>query len=142
MEHKMTDNEIIKALECCSSDDANCDDCPANKYCTNDDFCLTGAILDLIKRQKAEIERLKTAESFERNVTKLFDRYKTHIKAEAVKEFAERYERYLLSQLTSASLDKKEWIPDLFFCKNFILIIPYLPRVTFSSFGSLMFGIL
>lgn len=28
----------------------------------------------------------------------------------AVKEFAERYERYLLSQLTTAPLDKKEWI--------------------------------
>lgn len=38
-------------------------------------------------------------------------------KSEAVKEFAERYERYLLSQLTTAPLDKKEWIN---FCLEYL----------------------
>lgn len=81
----MTDNEIIKALECCSSDDANCDDCPANKYCTNDDFCLTGAILDLIKRQQAEIERLKRY-----NTDVAYKHYN-----DGIKEFAERLKKRL-----------------------------------------------
>ena len=51
----MTDNEIIKALECCKKDD--CDNCPndfGNCYAN-----LSGYALDLINRQKAEIERLR-----------------------------------------------------------------------------------
>ncbi len=50
----MTDNEIIKALECCKKDD--CDNCPndfGNCYAN-----LSGYSLDLINRQQAEIERL------------------------------------------------------------------------------------
>lgn len=53
----MTDNEIIKALGCCIN--GHCDDnCPfveTRESCHN----LDSLILDLIKRQKAEIERLK-----------------------------------------------------------------------------------
>ena len=29
----MTDNEIIKALECCSKDDIDCEKCSAKQYC-------------------------------------------------------------------------------------------------------------
>lgn len=43
----MTDNEIIKALECCSENQ--------HRYCRRE--CMKEA-LDLINRQKAEIERL------------------------------------------------------------------------------------
>ena len=53
----MTDNEIIKALECCIEDE-DCSHCPSTKempYCSND--IMAGA-LNLIKRQQAEIERL------------------------------------------------------------------------------------
>ena len=58
----MTDNEIIKALECCAKgghcsgccpyddDDVDCNNCTSR---------LTSDALDLINRQKAEIERLK-----------------------------------------------------------------------------------
>ena len=59
----MTDNEIIKALECCT-DDSNgvtrCERCP---YQTTDlDYCIDDLLeqaLDLINRQQAEIERLQ-----------------------------------------------------------------------------------
>lgn len=56
----MTDNEIIKALECCShrNEDLPCDGCPAYniaQMCMED---LMSDALDLINRQKAEIERL------------------------------------------------------------------------------------
>ena len=55
----MTDNEIIKALECCKpKQNRNCGDCPAydlGNFCAAE---LKEKALDLISRQKAEIERL------------------------------------------------------------------------------------
>lgn len=53
----MTDNEIIKALEYCVSVNS-CDDCkkPTPRICTTFE---TKDFLDLINRQKAEIERLQ-----------------------------------------------------------------------------------
>ena len=50
----MTDNEIIKAMVCCSNDD--CENCPndfGNCYAN-----LNKEALNLINRQKAEIERI------------------------------------------------------------------------------------
>ena len=52
----MTDNEIIKALECCISCE-NCDICPQHSTeCVSD---LLKLAYDLITCQQAEIERLK-----------------------------------------------------------------------------------
>ena len=55
----MTDEEIIKALECCTTKGAKCSDCPAYKKVDRSDCkkYFRGAI-DLINSQKAEIERL------------------------------------------------------------------------------------
>ena len=82
----MTDNDIIKALECCGAGWDGCEPCP---LCNYDGDCLesiVGDILNLITRQKAEIERLKaTVDSFT-DIGKLY----SEIKAEAIKEFAER----------------------------------------------------
>lgn len=78
----MTDEQIIKALECCATDDGDdCSQCPygnivykpGNGGCVN--RCRKDA-LDLINRQKAKNER-------EIN----------QIKSEAIKEFAERLKR-------------------------------------------------
>ena len=87
----MTDNEIIKALKCCTGYD--CENCEALKYC---DYmqpgALAGAALDLINRQKAEIERLQ------KNIDGLNIFTKNHIKVirlQAIKEFAERLENNL-----------------------------------------------
>ena len=108
----MTDNEIIKALECCVDwcGNVSCWDCPLkNTGCIH--FDKLKETLDLINRQKAENERLKSlmpekrcdnciheekslqaspcCECFNyrnfapKNFLKL-------IKAEAIKEFAER----------------------------------------------------
>lgn len=70
----MTDEQIIKALECCKNRNIDgdsrpkCYDCPLHSYChitvvdTQEGRTLLFAnALDLINRQKAEIERLKTA---------------------------------------------------------------------------------
>lgn len=64
-ERKFTDEEVIRALECCSADNA-CDDCPiggrrfrigGEQVCNPTE--LMTAVLDLINRQRAEIEGLK-----------------------------------------------------------------------------------
>ena len=54
----MTDNEIIKALECCTTKGAKCSDCPAFKKVDRSDCkkYFRGAI-DLINSQKADTER-------------------------------------------------------------------------------------
>ena len=103
----MTDNEIIKALECCSMGSyPACRDCPyhddyVNRGCINK---RNADIKDLINRQKAEIERLgreNTALMNDSNikaanlewVEKLMsatDKEITEAKAEAIKEFAEK----------------------------------------------------
>ena len=57
----MTDNEIRKALECVIGNDVNCSECTYQKVLPFPScrmMCAKNA-LDLIKRQKGEIERLK-----------------------------------------------------------------------------------
>ena len=89
----MTDNEIIKALKCCS--DSNCHECPI-EGCTDDIF---GNALDLINRQKAENDSLKV--DLAKCSIRLDNLYKTadEIKSEAIKEFAERLKKrfYLIA---------------------------------------------
>ena len=97
----MTDNEIIKALECCANaTHKDCKNCPL--------FVVDGCVktmstnaLDLINRQQAEIERLKECPKciyeYDGNTTEYCiqgpcSNFKTveQIKSEAIKEFADR----------------------------------------------------
>ena len=59
---KLSDNEIKKALECCSSSTGAeaCRGCPFNEkdICDNEDEAPQKYALDLINRLEAEIERL------------------------------------------------------------------------------------
>ena len=88
----MTDNDIIKALECVVSGDVYCIDC---KYHTDlIPRCKRQAAkdaIDIINRQKAEIERL-TARNFELSEKgeKVCIAYK-NAKAEAIKGVAHGY---------------------------------------------------
>ena len=99
----MTDNEIIKALECCRANN-RCDTCPrlGMNCCMN---LLMRNALALINRQKAEIERLENeiaeANSIERKNelqaleenkenAKLFLQTIQHARSEAIKEFVHR----------------------------------------------------
>ena len=97
----MTDNEIIKALECCCANN-NCDGCPLD-YLTFSSECASKLAinsLDLINRQKAEIERLENeyrwldqeSSILAADVTELSNQLKT-AKAGAYKEFAERLKK-------------------------------------------------
>ena len=116
----MNDNDIIKAIEHCLSR-AECYDCPGNPHIGNYGYCTDNLLrnaLDLINRQKAEIERLKaenkTAQTerdqwyaeyhsvkfdlkqskmYENSAHKLAEDYIAKFRtarAEAIKEFAER----------------------------------------------------
>lgn len=103
----MTDNEIIKALECCVLK-KGCGECPANPHIRNYGFCTASLIkgaYDLINRQNAEIERLNGCVKSEDEVRKIMKSQMTSVireitneqidfavnlsKAEAIKDFAE-----------------------------------------------------
>ena len=110
-EHKYTDEEVIKALECCCSTSVvNCNKCTYAKPAI-DDYCaniLMRDALDLINRQKAETAALTSAvDNSTKEFLKLHDAYQDQkaeierlkngwradvilteqAKAEAIKEF-------------------------------------------------------
>ena len=85
----MNDEEIIKALECCTEDE-DCAHCPSIKempYCSND--IMVGA-LNLINRQQAEIERLKNEIQTTKDAYTMLQTKNEIIKSEAIKEFEDR----------------------------------------------------
>lgn len=89
---KLTDNEIVKALECCIIDHL-CNKCPLNKR-RADCLKIEQYTLDLINRLQAENEehkqRLETLMPF-RIQLEASKKLEAEIKAEAYKEFAEKY---------------------------------------------------
>ena len=89
--NKLTDKEIIKALECCMVDELKkytCDECPY-KPC-GCSYALCKDALDLINRQQAELERLTiNMNAFGLGMKREKERADT-IRAEAIKEFAEK----------------------------------------------------
>ena len=104
----MKDNEIIKALECCADEDAPCSECPIGR---DYDCRLKLAIrsLEIINRQKAEIENLKkgcdvyrqTASDNERMHLDVMWELTEKARAEAIKEFAERLKNVINEDLQS-----------------------------------------
>lgn len=91
---KFTDEEIIRNYEWCIG--CTSDRC---RECTMDEegFCeeeLQDLVLDLINRQRTEIEKLKGS-TIVSNIMES-QRIKREAKAEAYKEFAERLKSYLL----------------------------------------------
>lgn len=80
MERKFTDDEIVKVLEMCNYN-ADCDNCPCVGECWN----VNKYAIDLINRQKAEIESLKEAYAIYEETTGL-----KLARAETIKEFAKR----------------------------------------------------
>ena len=95
-EHKFTDEEIIRALECCS--DCECynakaqEDCPLIKvpFCKN---YMRKQALDLINRQKAEIENLK--EGWNYIPVEAAQALRDRAVLQAVKEVEARVKQYL-----------------------------------------------
>lgn len=79
---KLTDNEIVKALECCKGEDVPCADCPYTDFGQWRAYVAKDA-LDLVNRQGAEIEELKS-------VINGFRGYDERIKVEVYKECTEK----------------------------------------------------
>ena len=96
MKNKMTDNEIIKALECCGNIvDSTCKGCVYHE--TYNASCVVRLMrdaLDLINRQKAEIESLK----HRKTELQIRNQELQHEKSEAIKEFAEEFEYFVLHE--------------------------------------------
>lgn len=85
---KFTDEEILKALECCYASTGDCENnCPMCDLENCNDVLMSGYVRDLIERQKTEIERLKG--SAITNTIMESQRIKREAKTEAYKEFAE-----------------------------------------------------
>ena len=111
----MTDNEIIKALECCK--DLKCSECPkkTNLFKTDCDVKLCQEAIDLINRQKAEIERLQKENEFHRktiteNAQRALEVLVDEIdkaKIEAIKEFAERLKATFTKAINGIPINSK-----------------------------------
>jgi hypothetical protein len=119
-EHKFTDDEIIKALELCSRLDLSfeeCDKCPYKGKCGTKDGNMPADALDLINRQKAEIEKLGSDryQILPDGRLELIPRTDINaIKAEAIKEFAERlkpklsyYDEYIVDALVKEMTEEQ-----------------------------------
>ena len=106
----MTDNEIIKSLEWCTNPKVG-EKCPRAKFV---EVCNDGCVhilmeqaLDLIDRQKVEIERLEeentiVKEALEheinghlRNIFELRDKL-ARVKSEAIEEFLDKFDKRCL----------------------------------------------
>ena len=102
---KLNDNEIIKALECCSVGTFACDEqCPcfhskSNLKINSCRFELICDALDFINRQQEEIEALVAGQ-------KTLQKYIAKAKAEAVKEFAERLKEKSFKTIRNYGLTK------------------------------------
>lgn len=103
----MTDNEIIEALDKCASIGESCEGCPFYEY-IDCDTRLKECFHDLIKRKDAEIDRLQRHNKeygfcnllgnclvYSKNL-KDYNDMRKGLKAEAIKEFAERLKEELM----------------------------------------------
>lgn len=129
--YNVTDSEVIKALEYCIADRIECDKCALQDECESNPFysAIAKYALDLLKRQKTEIERLKSMnqakldcihnlqkenEILSRNADTAFqdglnerrDLFAPEIKAEAYKEFATKiYQAFAVENTRDGCLD-------------------------------------
>ena len=99
----MTDNEIIKALECCINDD--CDNCP-DTFGNCEHNAMRNAF-DLIKRKDAEIERLKKDKYKIQKAFNQSEDYRVIAKSEAIKEFANEFIKTLKDALYGLDIKEK-----------------------------------
>lgn len=112
----MTDEQIIKALQCVIGNDVSCSECAYQKalpFPSCRRMCAKNA-LDLIKRQKAEIERLKKRNTLLlKKKCKDINTARKIIKSEAIKEFAKRL-KSKLNDLEFRTKTNRKTVPTKF----------------------------
>ena len=107
-DHKFTDDEIIKGFELCFTPKGTkdtCTKCPFHEFRALCKVERDRAAIDLIKRQKAEIERIQKERRWGITLFEL-EAIEKHARNKAIKEFAER----LLKKIYPyAGVDKKTY---------------------------------
>lgn len=114
----MTDNEIIKALECCLKT-GHCTGCPFRSKCDKDEDLFNYA-LDLINRQQETIKTLRKCVEQHHIIRKdgksPLSLLTEEIKAKAIKEFAERLKeickkrQYVITEKTNFGVINKQYL--------------------------------
>lgn len=121
IDKKLTDEEIIKALECCSKSKTNGDCVTLNCPCFKDGMCifvdddlgLQNYALDLINRQKAENENLQNVISNQQ--IEVSEKIEKQIKAEAYEEFVNRLKnsnKFYNSIRAIGNVDQMDYVID------------------------------
>lgn len=89
---QMTDNKIIKALECCGKpvNEECCSECPYHLGGEENCHNLLEDVIDLINRKQAENEELRIENQSLRAAANSYKMHYNEAKSEAIKEFAER----------------------------------------------------
>ena len=110
---KYTDEQIVKALECCANNEKDntcryCSECPASNWELDDEECdcmhsMYTRSISIINRQKEEIERWQkfgyTVGELARDRKEEIGRLKKEketARSEAIKEFAERLKGHIV----------------------------------------------
>ena len=105
----MTDNEIIKALECCGSPYNRCLECPLCEMEKVKCFTeLTANALDLINRQKAEINNLENLVAINKGAMRAYREACENAHDEAVADFS----HFLIDKAKDRCIDICD-LPDL-----------------------------
>lgn len=126
----MTDNEIIKAMQCVIGNGVSCSECEYQKAlpfpgCRR--MCAENA-LDLINRQKAEIERMKNQNTLLlKKKCKDINTARKIIKSEALIEFAKRLKEKV-KMYNSEGVDEGDLIDDLLTVGETVEIIDKLVK--------------
>ena len=99
----MTDNEIIKASECCKN--ADCQNCPrwSEEWCNGMFNDFLSDVLDLINRYKAEIERLQSMNQAKLDMIHDILAMLENAKSEARKEFAEGLDEVFAASMINST---------------------------------------
>lgn len=118
----MTDEQIIKALECCASDEdwiKACKKCPLTEECKiGNGSILDRYALDIINRQKKEIGRLKRKNTilsknadtaFQDGLDENRDLFKKEVEPEIRNEAIKEFAKFLIEK----SKDGKIFISDI-----------------------------
>ena len=124
-DHKFTDDEIIRAAQCCFLE-KRCEGCPldrgvGNASCIKD---LHSAVLDLFKRQKVEIEAMKIANekmySANKEQEAAIERLNKCIKTEdEVREIMKSQMLPMVREITVAQIDRAKEIGRIEAIKEF-----------------------